>query len=128
MESKRIIKIIIMCLLAIFIISSPLMAADIKFQWDAYTDKADGLIFYWSGNGETFHKQLNLTDTTYSIDKKYFKPEVEYSFWLTAWNKYGESGKSNIVKYTWPEFKPPADKLPTDTYEKPPSLKTLIKL
>ena len=100
-------------------------AAELTFKWDAYTGQADGLIFYWSAGEEVFHKQLPITDTIFKLDAKYLKPESEYSFWLTAYSKGGESDKSNIVNYTKKPFNPPADNLPTSTYNQPPRPKML---
>ena len=95
----------------------------VMLAWDQHTDSSVlGYNFYWveSGTSNTpFVKNLPGIDTvTYTVDDLYLKPDVEYDFYVTAYNSTGESPPSTVVKWTRvvPPYTPPQDNLPTETY------------
>ena len=99
--------------------------------WDAYTDTADGLVLYWaetSAPPETFSKVLLTTDTTYTVNDSFLKPNVSYDFWLKAYNAVDESESSNVVAYTREVvYTIPTDSLPVVIYD-PPSMTITITI
>ena len=107
----------------------------IDFQWDANTDSATGYVFMWqetdciepacygSGNriGEHFNERIpGINSTTYTVPNNFMKPNVEYDFWVHAYNATDDmSGPSNVLKAYREVEKVPPDRLPSDVYNLP---------
>ena len=87
----------------------------ITLAWDPNTDSAIGYIVYYqqTGNDTTYSEVVQGREsTTITIDSCKFQPGSEYSFWATAYNNGGESGPSNTVTWTAPEFIPESNPAP----------------
>jgi hypothetical protein len=60
-----------------------------------------------------------ITSTQKEISDNLFKLDTQYDIWVKAYNTAGESGKSNTVNATRTAYTPPADNMPTQTYDAP---------
>jgi hypothetical protein len=60
-----------------------------------------------------------ITSTQKEIPDNYFKLNIQYDIWVKAYNTVDASGKSNTVNVTRQLYVPPADNIPTQTYDAP---------
>ena len=99
-------------MISIAVVSCLLLAGSawaVDLAWDANTDSAIGYKLYYQQTGTTeTNSELILGRETvlYTVENSKFIPGEEYSFWLTAYNDMAESGPSNVVTWTAPEFIP----------------------
>ena len=117
MKKNAILLAIILILLC-----SPAFATTLA--WDQHTDTSvTGYLLQWAESSnppESFSMNVpGLTSTQKEIPDNLFKLDVQYDIWVRAYNTAGESGKSEIVNVTRTVYTPPADNLPTVTYDAP---------
>ena len=76
-------------LLAIAILAIAVTANAWTLNWSAATG-ADGYNFYWRVLGDTVYTKVNVGNV------------LGYEFWVTAYNNGGESGMSDVWRWTMP--------------------------
>jgi len=106
----------------ILLLASP--AFPTTFAWDQHTDTSvTGYLFQWAETNsppETFSVNVpGVTTTQYTVPDNLFKLDTQYDIWVRAYNVAGESDQSNIVNVTRTAYVPPADNMPTITYDAP---------
>lgn len=111
-----------MILAIVLLLCSPVFAT--MFAWDQHTDTSvTGYLLQWaetSSPPEIFSMNVpGIATTTKEIPDNYFKLDVQYDIWVKAYNTVDESGKSNIVNATRTGYTPPADNIPSITYDAP---------
>jgi hypothetical protein len=104
------------------LLCSPVFAT--TFAWDQHTDNSViGYLLQWSETNnppEIFSMNVpGITSTQKEISDNLFKLDTQYDIWVKAYNTAGESGKSNTVNATRTAYTPPADNMPTQTYDAP---------
>lgn len=114
---KRMILVLIM----VFMTNT---ACALMLGWDQHTDTAvQGYLLQWEETNsppETF--SINVGDigiVQMEIADNFFKPDIEYSIWVRAYNGIGDSVKSNIIQFIRSTYLPPADNIPAETYDAP---------
>lgn len=111
----------LLAILAIILLPSLLLAADLK--WDFPSDWTDitGYTVYFTDGTEGFNKSFTKSEAvqdgvtvTYhnAEDKLNLQFNIQYSLYLAAYNDAGESGFSNTITYTRSAYVPPLDHLP----------------
>jgi hypothetical protein len=89
------------------VLTTPAQAANVTLQWDANTesDLAGYKIYYTDDTQLEMWSELISKDVTeYTVNN--LEPGYTYSFYLTAYNGFGESDPSNTVLYSVPIFTP----------------------
>jgi hypothetical protein len=111
---------------AILLFASTAMAADISAVWTHDGVNTTGYtLYFWKtlNPAEVYNKSvLGNTVRSMALNEDYFAPGVEYSFQMTAFNEYKESGRSATAVWTraGQPFSAAADKLPSVIYIAPP--------
>jgi len=115
-------KITIPLAIILILLCSPAFA--ITLAWDEHTDTSvQGYLFQWAETTnppEVFSINVpGVTTTQQEIADNLLKLDVQYDFWVRAYNTAGESGKSNVVNATRTAYVPTPDNIPTVTYDAP---------
>ena len=110
-------KIIVGLFCILFIFAGNIFAQNsITLVWDV-VGNSDGYILYWHESGDSpdivYNQSVDTNSKTLAVNL--FKPGIEYTFYVSAYNEIGESDYSNtasrIVREGEP-YTPPADNLP----------------
>lgn len=122
-------KKLILVLAIVFLTAST--ACAITLTWDQHTDTSvQGYLLQWEETDnppETFSiKIVGIENVQQEIADNLFKPNINYSIWVLAYNGIGESGKSNVLQFIRNAYTPPEDNVPTETYEAPGSVVNFI--
>ena len=112
----------------------PVLAFPASLQWDdpgAEWSDLIGYTVYFTDGTENFNKSVPVSDlvraegvsVTYPDidDKLNLHYNIEYTFYITAYNDTAESGPSNSVTYTREGYMPPPDRLPSPVASSPQS-------
>ena len=77
--------------------------------WDPNTDEVDGYRIYYGTSLTSLTQMVDVGNTTeYSLDKLPLTESVQYYLSLTAYNSFGESGKTSPLAYTPADSTPPS--------------------
>ena len=115
-------KRIILVVLAIVFMTNT--ACALMLGWDRHTQEVQGYLLQWEQTNsppETFSINVpGIDNVQQEIADNLFEPGVEYSIWVRAYyESIGESIKSNVLQFIRSAYTPPADNVPTDTYDAP---------
>ena len=109
---------------AILLFASSAMAVTATWTHDGVNTVGYTLYFWQTVNpAEVYNKSvLGSTVRSMTLDEDYFAPGIEYSFQMTAFNGYRESGRSETAVWTraGQPFTPASDRLPAVIYIAPP--------
>jgi hypothetical protein len=76
--------------------------------WDPNTDEVMGYRIYYGTSQTSMTKMVDIGNTTvYDLDKLPLAESIQYFLSLTAYNNFGESGKTSPVVYTPADTTPP---------------------
>ena len=108
--------------LAIILFAST--ACAITLGWDQHTDTSvQGYLLQWEETDnppDTFSiKIVGVENVQQEIADNLFKLNTNYNIWVRAYNAYGGSEKSNVLLFIRSAYAPPADNIPTETYDVP---------
>ncbi len=119
-------KKLIFVFVFMFISCSIVNAASL--QWDApISGNVEGYIVYYSSPDGDFNKNVGNVVQVDNIKNEFnLHPGTLYSFYVTAYNISGESGKSNTINFTSPVFVPIEDILPSTTIIIPGTVTIII--
>jgi len=117
-------KILLTLFILIFMILFSVSANALTLAWDHDTpaDVVGYVLYYRATNGSLgpFNLTINGGDNmTIEIPTIEFKPNVEYTFTVTAFNDSGESEHSEPLMWTRHGWGPPSDNVSSETYVKP---------
>lgn len=107
---KRSCLIILFCLLA----SSVLKAEDWGIRWDQTKGAIGYKVYFKDESGKQYNKDVGNVTKIYLNDLN-IATKVLYTYWVTAYNENCESGPSETIEFTRPEFGPGEDSLPEVT-------------
>ena len=133
-------KILFLLVAFLCLIASPVVAADLAWDYPADWAIIDGYTLVFNETGQTdapYTKTFDKTGITQAgVEVLYQDIEIklnlsygqEYDISLVAWNVAGVSDPSNTLQYTRPAYNPPADTLPTGTVITIPNAAVTIRV
>lgn len=110
---KRLALVIIFA--AVVISAAYSQASAARLVWTASTGQPAGYTVYYHDIAEPateYRKVLPVTPTEYDVSGLNMAHGKTYSLCLTAFNAAGESGRSNSVQYSVPQYNPAPDVIP----------------
>ena len=110
-------------LAVLIIVFSASVACSVTLTWDPNTDSTQGYLLQWEETDnppDTFSiNVVGIDNVQQEIADNLFKTNINYSIWVLAYNGAGESGRSNVLQFIRNAYSPPADNVPTETYDAP---------